>query len=169
VDALPRLRLLAPVHGRVTRRTEVALQVHGDDRVPLGLGHVDDHAVAQDPGVVHEHVQVAELVDGLLHQSLRAVPVGHVLAVHDRFAAHRLDVVNGLLPRAEVGTLDFGSGSCAVTTSPGRTCPLESNANPTSPSFALASSTVRPSTSGTVAMIGPRETWICTVDWYGAG
>ena len=62
----PRLDLLAPVGGGVAGRGEGALEVHLDDRVPLLLGHVDEHAVAQDAGVVDEHVEVAEGVDGLV-------------------------------------------------------------------------------------------------------
>ena len=62
--------------------------MHLDDRVPLGLGHVDEHAVAQDAGVVDEHVEAAEGVDGLLHDALGAVAVGDVVAVGDGLAAH---------------------------------------------------------------------------------
>ena len=50
-------------------------------------------------------MQVAELVDGLLHHALGAVPVGDVVAVHDRFATHRLDVGNGLHRGARVTAL----------------------------------------------------------------
>ena len=49
-------------------RAERALQVYRDHRVPLGLGHVGQHPVTQDPGVVHHDVQVAEDIDGLLDQ-----------------------------------------------------------------------------------------------------
>ena len=63
VDRLAGLRLLAPVGGGEVRRAGGALEVHLDDRVPLGLGHVDEHAVAQDAGVVDEDVEAAEGVD----------------------------------------------------------------------------------------------------------
>jgi hypothetical protein len=43
----------------------VALEVDVDDRVPLGLVHVEAHLVAQDAGVVDEHVEPSERVDGL--------------------------------------------------------------------------------------------------------
>ena len=62
-------------------------------------------AVAQDAGVVDEHVQVAERVDRLLHEALRAVPVGDVLAVDDRLAAQRLDLVDHLHRRARVAAV----------------------------------------------------------------
>ena len=39
---------------------EVALQVDRDDGVPVLFAQVDEHPVAQDARVVHEHVQVTE-------------------------------------------------------------------------------------------------------------
>ncbi len=86
------------------RGREVTLQVHAHDAVPLVLGHVHDDAVAQDAGVVHQHVQVTERVDGLLDEATGAVPVGDVLAVDDGLAAHGADVVDGLLGGGGVGT-----------------------------------------------------------------
>ena len=44
--------LLAHVDGGGADGVERALEVDGDDGVPLGLGHVEDHAVAQDAGHV---------------------------------------------------------------------------------------------------------------------
>ena len=55
------LRLLAPVRGGVLRRREVPFEVDGDDGVPLRLGHVHEHPVAEDPGVVDEDVEAAEV------------------------------------------------------------------------------------------------------------
>ena len=81
----------------------MALQVHAHDAVPLLLAHVDDDAVAEDAGVVHEHVEVAERVDGLLDEPASAVPVGDVLPVDDRLAAHGADVVDRLLGGRGVG------------------------------------------------------------------
>jgi len=36
---------------------EVSLEVDGDDGVPLFFAHVEDHAVAEDAGVVDEDVE----------------------------------------------------------------------------------------------------------------
>ena len=69
------------------RRREGALQVHLDHRVPLGLGHVDEHPVAQDAGVVDQHVELAEARDRLPDQALGAGEVADVVAVGDRLAA----------------------------------------------------------------------------------
>src|SRR5262249_18393248 len=41
---------------------EMPAQVHGDDGVPLLVGHVEQHPVAGDPGVVHDDVQPAQPV-----------------------------------------------------------------------------------------------------------
>ena len=61
-------------------------QVHGDHRVPLGLVHVDEHPVAEDPGVVDEDVELAEPLDRVLDEPTGALEVGDVLAVGDRLA-----------------------------------------------------------------------------------
>ena len=72
VDLVAGLRPLAPVVGGEVRGAERALEVDLDDGVPLGLGHVDEHAVAQDAGVVDEHVEPAEGLDGGADQLLGA-------------------------------------------------------------------------------------------------
>jgi hypothetical protein len=73
--------------------------VHLDDRVPLGLAHVDEHLVPQDPCVVDNDVEPAECVDGLLDKALGAVPRRDVIGVGDRLPTRRLDVVDHLLSR----------------------------------------------------------------------
>jgi len=54
---LAALGLGAPVDRREVRRREVALQVHSDHVVPVGLFHVERHLVPQDAGVVHQNVE----------------------------------------------------------------------------------------------------------------
>ena len=56
--------LLAHVRGGRPHHREVALEVDGDDGVPLVLAHVEDHPLAQDAGAAHEDVEVAELLQG---------------------------------------------------------------------------------------------------------
>jgi hypothetical protein len=67
-------------------------------------GHVRQHAVAQDPGVVHEDVQVAECLDRLVDHPSGTVEVGDVVVVGDGLAAGRLDLVDDLLGGCGVGT-----------------------------------------------------------------
>ena len=72
----------------------------------------DEHAVAHQAGVVHDHVEPAERVDGGVDEPSGAVPVGHVVAVDDRLAAHRLDVGDdlGRRPRGRVArTVELGA------------------------------------------------------------
>ena len=103
VDGLAGLGLLPPVGGRPAGGDEVALHVDLDDRVPLLLGHVDEHPVAQDAGVVDQHVEVAEGLDGAVDEALAALPVGDVVAVGDGLAAHGLDLLDDLLRGGQVG------------------------------------------------------------------
>ena len=81
----------------------MALEVHADHRVPLVLAGREHHAVAEEPGVVHEHVEAAEGVDRGVHEAAGAVPVGDVVGVGDGLAARRDDLVDDQLRRAPVG------------------------------------------------------------------
>ena len=60
-------------------------------------------AVAQDAGVVDEHVEVAERLDGRVHEALGAVPVGDVVEVGDGLAATGADLGRDLVGRGVVG------------------------------------------------------------------
>ena len=84
---LARLHLLAPVGGGEAGRHEVALQVHVDDQVPLVLGHRHEHAIAEDAGVVDEHVETTERGEGGVDQLPPTVPVGDVVVGRDRLPA----------------------------------------------------------------------------------
>ena len=83
---------------------EGALQVDGDDVVEVLLAHGDEHAVAQDPGVVHDDVEVAEGRDGLVDDGLRPVERAHAVGVGHRLAAGGRDLVDHGLRRRDVGT-----------------------------------------------------------------
>ncbi len=80
-------------------RGERALEMDVDDGIPFGLGHVREHPVAEDAGVVDDDVQIAEGVERRLHEPLGALEVGHALAVGDRLPTHRLDLGHDLLGR----------------------------------------------------------------------
>ena len=77
-------------------------QVHVDDSVPFFLGHVDEHPVAQDAGVVDENVEIAERLDRTVDQTLRTLPVSDVIAVDDRLATERLDLFDDMLCRGQI-------------------------------------------------------------------
>lgn len=71
-----------------------------DDRVPFAFRHVDEHPIAQDAGVVHDHVEAAEDVDRVPDDPLGSLPVAHVVRVRDGLAARRDDLRNDLRRRA---------------------------------------------------------------------
>ncbi len=73
------------------RRAERALEVHAHDRVEVVLGHVEDHGVADDPGVVHQDVERAERLDRGVDHLPGRVEVGDVAVVGNRVAAPLLD------------------------------------------------------------------------------
>jgi hypothetical protein len=80
----------------------MALQVHRDDRVPLLLGHVHEHPVAQDPGVQDQDVEAAVAVDRALHHLLGRAEVRDVGVARNRLAAAGHDLVDDLLRRGRV-------------------------------------------------------------------
>ncbi len=91
------LGLAAPPGAGVPQRREVALEVDPDDGVPLLLGGVHQHPVADEPGVVDQDVETAEGVDRLLHHRRGLLEVGDVGAVGDGLAAERLDLGDDLV------------------------------------------------------------------------
>ena len=88
----PSFDSVAPVRTGVPQRREVPLEVHPDDGVPLLLGGVDQHPVADEAGVVDEDVEAAERVDCLLHHRLGLGEVGDIGTVGHRLTAERLDL-----------------------------------------------------------------------------
>ena len=78
---------------------EVPLEVHGDNGVELLLAGVGDHPVPHDAGIVHQHVESAEGVDGGLNQPGSFVPISHVRATGDGFPTGGNDFVDNTLGR----------------------------------------------------------------------
>ena len=70
-----------------------------DDRVPVLLAHVEDHAVAQDAGVVDDDVELAEVIDRAIDDALGGLEVGDALEVGDCFAARRADFLDHVFGR----------------------------------------------------------------------
>ena len=76
---------------------EGAAEVHVEHRVHLVGRHVLERRVAQDAGVVDDDVDLAEGVDGRLHDRRAALGRGDAVVVGDGLAAGRLDLVDDLL------------------------------------------------------------------------
>src|SRR5260370_11474118 len=73
------------------------LQVHSDHVVPFLLGHVEDHAIAQDAGDVDEDVEFAELLNSLIHQALAAFDGCYIHMIGDRVAATGFDFLGDIV------------------------------------------------------------------------
>ena len=84
---------------------EVALQVHGDHRVPVRFLHAGDERIPQDAGIVDQDVESAELGDSLQHNAFRAAPGGDVLGAGDGGATGGGDLIRYLACRAAVGAI----------------------------------------------------------------
>src|SRR3546814_7084394 len=93
-------RFVAPVGGGVAGDGEVPLQVHAHHGVPLVLGHVGEHAVAHEPGVVDHRVEPTEGVDGRAHHGGRILEAGDVTPVGHRLATRAADLVDHLAGRS---------------------------------------------------------------------
>ena len=75
-----------------------------DDGIPVALVHVEQHPVAEDPGIVDEDVESSEGVDGRVHERVRTVPVGHVVGVGDGLSAGGANLVDDGLRRPDIRT-----------------------------------------------------------------
>ena len=87
----------------MVHRVPRALEVHGDDGVEVGFRHREDHLVAQDACVVHEHVESSERLDCRVDDVVRRRVVGHVVVVGDGLTTATLDDVDDGLGGALVG------------------------------------------------------------------
>ncbi len=74
----------------------MALEVHAHHVVPIGLRHVDEHAVTQKAGVVDQHVKATPGLDRRLDESSSTLPIGHVVAVGHGLATSGADQVDHL-------------------------------------------------------------------------
>jgi hypothetical protein len=79
----------------------VTAQVHRHHRVPVVVGHVEQHAVAGDPRVVHDDAQAAEAV-GRVHQFVGRGPLADVAPHGDGLGTGAGDLVDdvGFVERA---------------------------------------------------------------------
>jgi hypothetical protein len=79
--------------------------MHPDDRVPLILGGVDEHPVADESGVVDEDVQPSVRLDGLSHHRLGIREVGHISRIGNRLPTCGNDLLDHLLRGRFAGAL----------------------------------------------------------------
>src|SRR5439155_1546311 len=90
----PPVAPLAHVRAGVADAVEGALQMHGDDRVPLLLAHVEDHPVAQDAGAGDERIETAPRLERRADDARGALPGGDRVGVGDGPAAGAADLLD---------------------------------------------------------------------------
>src|SRR6185437_3617755 len=108
------LGLVTPVAGQGAGGAEGRLQLTGDDVVPLLLGHVHEHAVAEDAGVVDQAVDLAVGVDGGVEQGLGTGHRPDVVRPGHRLPAGRHDLVDDGLGDGRVGPRAVGLAADVV-------------------------------------------------------
>lgn len=65
-----------------------------DHRIPLLQAHIDEHAVAQDAGVVDDDTQISKGIRRTLDRTFRPFPFGDVVAIRNCFPTRPADVVH---------------------------------------------------------------------------
>src|SRR5262249_38339269 len=89
--------------GRVVAAVERPFEVHADDGVEVLLVHLHEGAVAHDPGVVDEDVELTERVHGRPDDPAGAVEVRDGVVARSRLTAEGLDLLAPLRRRVFVG------------------------------------------------------------------
>jgi hypothetical protein len=91
-----------------------AFEMHIDDGIPLVFGHVRQHPVAQNAGIVHQNMQHAKVLDGLVHHVGGTIPTRDIISIGNCLATHRLDLGDNLLCCCQVATLAVSGASHIV-------------------------------------------------------
>ena len=92
----------AEMVGRGPADIESAFQMDRDDGIEIRFTHAVENLVAQDAGIVDHDIDLAELVDRLLDDPVRAVPFADAIAVHHGLAAGGAYLVHDLEGRAGI-------------------------------------------------------------------
>ena len=107
---------------RGARDVERAVQMHVDHRLPFLDRHVEEEAVAQDAGVIHDHVDPAEGINRGLDDAVGGLPLGHAVGVRHRRAAFGLDFLDHFLCRPGVLAFARDRGADVVDDHLGAPC-----------------------------------------------
>ncbi|MCY1424535.1 hypothetical protein D9M71_402850 [compost metagenome] len=93
------------------QQQERCFQVAVDDGVPLLFGHLLDHVIPGETGVVDDDVDAAEGVQGGLHATVAEVGGGHVTDAGDCIAAEGADFRDHFIGRSLVEVVDHDLGA----------------------------------------------------------
>ena len=87
------------------------LEVHAHDHVPILFAQADEHAIAQHPGVIDQHMHFAERRQGRIDNALRGVEGGDVVAVGDGLAAVGADLAGHVFGGVGADIVDHHIGA----------------------------------------------------------
>ena len=93
---------------------EGALEVHGDDSVPLCLSHAQHQSVLGDTGVVDQNLHRAKVCDNLLHGSLGLRKVSSVAGVALGLHTQRVELTLGLQTAVLLVDSEVGEGDVST-------------------------------------------------------
>src|SRR5947209_11968279 len=62
------------------------------NRIPLLLGHIDEHAVPQNAGIIYEDIKSAELFDRRVNKILSSMPIRYVVVIRHSRPPGRLNL-----------------------------------------------------------------------------
>ncbi|MNJ66476.1 hypothetical protein D3C77_625580 [compost metagenome] len=89
----------------------MALEVHTHDHVPVFFAEADEHAVAQDPGVVDQYMHFTERRQCRLDNALGGGQGGDVITVGDGLATAGADLARDVLCRVGADIVDYHIGT----------------------------------------------------------
>src|SRR5207245_5001150 len=101
------------------RHTVGRVEVDVQHRAPLVAGHVDQHPVAQDAGVVDHGMEIAERLDSLVDEPLGAFGSGDVVGVGDCLSPEGEDLLDHLGGGARIRSPAVGCATEIVDYDPG--------------------------------------------------
>ncbi len=97
----------------------MALQMHTNDRIPLFLAHVGERPIAQNPRIVDENIELAEIFNGARDHVPSLRPVGHIVAACQRVLSECTDLVDNMVGRGRIPASPVEIAAHVVDQDPG--------------------------------------------------
>src|SRR5215510_9599987 len=94
--------LFAPIFAGMASAVKRSFHMNVDHRIPLLLGHVENHPVTQNAGVVDENIELAEAIERALDDTLGRLEIGDAFIVGYGFTAGSFDFLDNLLGGAGI-------------------------------------------------------------------
>ena len=99
VNGVPSLGQIAPAFAQDIGQTKVSLEVHAHHRIPIVFAQADKHPVAQDTGVVDQHVDFTKGCQCGIDNQLRRGNRGDVIGIGNRLPAALTNLAHHVFSR----------------------------------------------------------------------